>query len=83
LLEGHDGIDRAVLLANLLLELERRYDDFERHGFAGLERDDLRGRRVVLAGMAAGRSEGVDDQGRLIVDGRPFTSAEVERVDAD
>jgi BirA family biotin operon repressor/biotin-[acetyl-CoA-carboxylase] ligase len=82
-LEGHDGIERAVLLADLLLELERRYDDFERNGFAGLERDELRGRRVTLAGLAAGRSEGVDDQGRLIVNGRPFTSAEVERVEAD
>jgi len=82
-LEGHDGIDRAALLADLLLELERRYDDFERHGFAGLERDELRGRRVTLAGLAAGQSEGVDGKGRLIVDGRPFTSAEVERVDMD
>jgi BirA family transcriptional regulator, biotin operon repressor / biotin---[acetyl-CoA-carboxylase] ligase len=82
-LEGHDGIDRAALLADLLLELERRYDDFERHGFAGLERDELRGRRVTLAGLAAGRSEGVDDHGRLIVDGHPFTSAEVERVATD
>ena len=82
LLEGHDGVHRAVLLADLLLELERRYDAFERDGFTGLERDELRGRRVTLAGLATGRSEGVDDQGRLIVDGHAFTSAEVERVDA-
>jgi hypothetical protein len=38
---------------------------------------------VTLTGLASGRSDGVDGQGRLIVDGRPYTSAEVERVEAD
>ena len=34
----------------LLAELERRYDAFERDGFTGLERDELRGRHVTLVG---------------------------------
>ena len=65
----------------LLAALERRYDAFERDGFSGLERDDLRGRHVTLAGAANGLSEGVDDDGRLLVDGRAYSSAEVERVE--
>jgi BirA family transcriptional regulator, biotin operon repressor / biotin---[acetyl-CoA-carboxylase] ligase len=81
LLQGRD-VERAELLAAILVELERRYDAFERRGFPGLERDELRGRRVTLAGLAEGRSEGVDGQGRLLVDGHAYTSAEVERVDA-
>jgi BirA family biotin operon repressor/biotin-[acetyl-CoA-carboxylase] ligase len=76
-------VDRVALLADLLVELERRYDDFERDGFPGLERDELRGRRVVLAGSAAGVSGGVDELGRLLVDGRAHSSAEVERVDVE
>jgi BirA family biotin operon repressor/biotin-[acetyl-CoA-carboxylase] ligase len=76
-------VDRVTLLADLLVELEHRYDAFERDGFAGLERDELRGRRVVLAGAAAGVSGGVDEQGRLLVDGRAHSSAEVERVDVE
>ena len=82
-LEGHDAVDRAALLADVLAELERRYDEFERDGFTGLARDELHGRRVTLTGLASGHSDGVDGQGRLIVDGRPYTSAEVERVEAD
>ena len=65
----------------LLDELERRYDAFERDGFAGLTRDELRGRTVELVDGRRGVCEGVDELGRLIVGGRAHTSAEVERVD--
>jgi BirA family transcriptional regulator, biotin operon repressor / biotin---[acetyl-CoA-carboxylase] ligase len=74
-------VDRAALLADLLEALERRYAAFERDGFTGLERDALRGRHVELVGGAAGIAEGVDGSGRLVVAGRPFTSAEVQRVE--
>jgi len=75
-------VDRAALLADVLAELERRYEAFERDGFPGLERDELRGRSVRLVGGPAGVAGGVDGAGRLLVGGRAFTSAEVERVDA-
>jgi BirA family transcriptional regulator, biotin operon repressor / biotin---[acetyl-CoA-carboxylase] ligase len=81
LIERDGPVDRAALLADLLAELERRYDAFERDGFRGLQRDELLGRRVILADGAAGIAEGVDEHGRLVVDGRRFTSAEVQRVD--
>jgi BirA family biotin operon repressor/biotin-[acetyl-CoA-carboxylase] ligase len=81
LLEGRAGLDRAMLLASLLEELERRYDRFERDGFPGLDRDELRGRMVTLAGRATGRCEGIDGAGRLIVAGHAYSSAEVERVE--
>lgn len=77
-----EQIDRAALLVEVLAELERRYDAFEQDGFPGLERDELRGRPVVLAGGPSGLAEGVDGEGRLLVDGHAVTSAEVERVDA-
>jgi BirA family transcriptional regulator, biotin operon repressor / biotin---[acetyl-CoA-carboxylase] ligase len=73
-------VDRAQLLADLVASIEARYAGFERHGFAGLERDELRGRRVELAGGASGLCTGVDEQGRLVVDGRAHTSAEVTAV---
>jgi BirA family transcriptional regulator, biotin operon repressor / biotin---[acetyl-CoA-carboxylase] ligase len=76
-------VDRVELLVALLAGLERRYDAFERHGFTGLARDELRGRHVTLVGAAAGIGEGVDDHGRLLLDGRAYSSAEVERVDLD
>jgi len=75
-------VDRAALLADVLAELERRYDAFERDGFTGLRRDELRGRMVSLAGGPAGIAEGVDAEGRLVIAGRAMTSAEVERVEA-
>ena len=81
LLETGEPTDRIELLASLLLELEHRYDAFERDGFPGLERDELRGRRVSLTGGGSGRCEGVDANGRLLVEGRAHSSAEVERVD--
>jgi BirA family transcriptional regulator, biotin operon repressor / biotin---[acetyl-CoA-carboxylase] ligase len=80
LLRG-EPVDRAALLADLLEAIEARYREFERAGFAGLERDDLRGRRVRLAGGAEGHSDGVDDQGRLVVAGVPHTADEVAAVE--
>jgi BirA family transcriptional regulator, biotin operon repressor / biotin---[acetyl-CoA-carboxylase] ligase len=73
-------VDRAQLLADLVTAIEERYDRFERDGFTGLERDELRGRHVELAGGASGVSTGVDVAGRLVVAGRPHTSAEVTAV---
>ena len=80
-IERGGEVDRVELLVELLDELERRYDAFERDGFAGLTRDELRGRTVELVDGRRGLCEGVDELGRLIVDGHPHTSAEVERVD--
>jgi BirA family transcriptional regulator, biotin operon repressor / biotin---[acetyl-CoA-carboxylase] ligase len=80
-IERGGEVDRVELLVDLLVELERRYDAFERDGFAGLERDELRGHTVQLVGGRRGLCEGVDELGRLIVDGHAHTSAEVERVE--
>ena len=74
-------IDRAALLADVLEALEARYRAFERDGFPGLERDDLRGRRVSLAGGAEGICDGVDGEGRLVVAGVAHTADEVVSVD--
>jgi len=74
-------VDRAQVLADVLWQLEIRYDRYLADGFEGLERDELRGRTVRLAGGRSGPVEGVDAQGRLIVDGVAHSSAEVERVD--
>ena len=80
LLRG-EPVDRAALLADVLEAVEAGYDAFERNGFSGLGRDDLRGRRVRLAGGAGGRCDGVDSQGRLVVAGVAHTAAEVVSVD--
>jgi BirA family biotin operon repressor/biotin-[acetyl-CoA-carboxylase] ligase len=80
-IERGGEVDRVELLVNLLEELERRYDAFERDGFTGFDRDELRGRTVQLVGGRRGLCEGVDELGRLIVDGHAHTSAEVERVE--
>jgi BirA family biotin operon repressor/biotin-[acetyl-CoA-carboxylase] ligase len=74
------AVDRAELLAELLAAVERRYRAFEREGFRGLERDDLRGRRVRLGAGVEGRCDGVDGEGRLVVAGRPYVSAEAVYV---
>jgi BirA family transcriptional regulator, biotin operon repressor / biotin---[acetyl-CoA-carboxylase] ligase len=79
---GGGDVDRVALLADVLEQLEHRYEAFERDGFPGLDRDELRGRVIRLADGTTGVAETVDARGRLVVDGRPFTSAEVERVDA-
>jgi BirA family transcriptional regulator, biotin operon repressor / biotin---[acetyl-CoA-carboxylase] ligase len=73
-------VNRAQLLADLVAAIEERYHRFERDGFTGLERDELRGRRVELTGGARGVCEGVDQYGRLVVAGRAHTSAEVTAV---
>ena len=82
-IETGGEVDRIELLVAILDELERRYDAYERDGFPGLERDELRGRRVVLAGSGSGIGGGVDGDGRLLVDGRAYSSAEVERVEVE
>jgi BirA family transcriptional regulator, biotin operon repressor / biotin---[acetyl-CoA-carboxylase] ligase len=74
-------VDRAALLADILEAIERRYRAFERDGFSGLLRDDLRGRRVSLAGGAEGICDGVDGEGRLVVAGVAHTADEVVSVD--
>jgi BirA family transcriptional regulator, biotin operon repressor / biotin---[acetyl-CoA-carboxylase] ligase len=73
-------VDRARLLADLVAAIETCYRRFEEEGFQGLGRDELRGRRVALAGGAEGLCEGVDGEGRLVVAGRAHTSAEVTAV---
>lgn len=76
-------VDRPQLLADLLAAIEQRYALFEHEGFTGLDRDDLRGRRVTLAGGRAGLCSGVDARGRLVVDGTAHTSDEVTAVSVD
>ena len=73
-------IDRAALLADILEAIEARYRAFERAGYPGLERDDLRGRRVRLAGGGEGLCDGVDGAGRLVVAGVAHTADEVVAV---
>jgi BirA family transcriptional regulator, biotin operon repressor / biotin---[acetyl-CoA-carboxylase] ligase len=73
-------VDRAQLLADLVASIEAGYRRFERDGFTGLARDELRGRWVDLAGGERGECGGVDEQGRLLVGGRAHTSAEVTGV---
>ena len=74
-------VDRAALLADVLETVEARYREFEQSGFKGLARDDLRGRRVRLAGGDDGLCEGVDERGRLVVAGVPHTADEVVSVE--
>jgi BirA family transcriptional regulator, biotin operon repressor / biotin---[acetyl-CoA-carboxylase] ligase len=74
-------VDRAALLADMLEAIESRYRAFERDGFSGLARDDLRDRHVRLSGGGEGPSDGVDAQGRLVVAGVPHTAAEVVSVE--
>ena len=63
--------ERGQLLADLLLELERRYDAWREDGLASLyedlgARDFLRGRRVSLDGVA-GTAQMITRDGRLAV----------------
>jgi BirA family biotin operon repressor/biotin-[acetyl-CoA-carboxylase] ligase len=81
-----DGVerDRAPLLADLLLRLERHYDAWAAGGLDALfdgigSRDFLRGRRVSVDGVE-GVGGGLDRAGRLLVDGRAVESGEVEFV---
>ena len=79
-----DGVerDRAPLLADVLARLERAYDAWTAGGldavFDGIgSRDFLRGRRVSVNGVE-GVADGLDRAGRLLLDGRPVESGEVE-----
>ena len=81
-----DGVERerAPLLADLLLRLERAYEAWSDSGldavFDGIgARDFLRGRRISVAGLE-GVGGGLDRAGRLLVDGRTVESGEVEFV---
>ena len=63
--------ERGALLADLLLELERRYDTWLEDGLAALyedlgARDFLRGRRVTLDGVA-GTAQMITRDGRLAI----------------
>ena len=74
--------DLAPLLADLLLRLEQHYDAWTTGGldavFDGIgSRDFLRGRRIRVGG-AEGVASGLDREGRLLVDGVPVASGEVE-----
>ena len=73
-------VDRAALLADVLETVEARYREFESDGFTGIARDDLRGRRVRLAGGDEGECDGVDERGRLVVAGVAHTADEVVAV---
>jgi len=73
-LAGHDGVrrERRVVLAALLGELERAYDEWRAYGLAALHgelaaRDFLCGRSIVVDG-APGRAIGIDSSGRLEVE---------------
>jgi BirA family biotin operon repressor/biotin-[acetyl-CoA-carboxylase] ligase len=64
--------DRAPLLADLLLELEQRYDAWRERGLNGIfddlgARDFLRGRRVTVDGVA-GTATMITREGRLEVE---------------
>ena len=74
--------DRAQLLADLLARLEQHYDGWVTGGldavFDGIgSRDFLRGRRIRI-GETEGVAGGLDRAGRLLVDGRPVETGEVE-----
>jgi BirA family biotin operon repressor/biotin-[acetyl-CoA-carboxylase] ligase len=63
--------DRAVVLAGLLLELERAYDRWSAGGLASLHdeiarRDCLVGREITVGGVS-GVAAGIADDGRLLV----------------
>jgi BirA family biotin operon repressor/biotin-[acetyl-CoA-carboxylase] ligase len=85
-LRAVDGVERglAPLLADLLARLELHYDAWTTGGldavFDGIgSRDFLRGRRIAV-GDLQGVGSGLDRQGRLLVDGHPVGSGEVELV---
>jgi BirA family transcriptional regulator, biotin operon repressor / biotin---[acetyl-CoA-carboxylase] ligase len=79
-LERGQPVDRAALLADILERLEERFRSFDRDGFGGLQRDGLRGRRITLVDGTAGVCGGVDNHGKLLLDGRALSSAEATGV---
>jgi biotin-(acetyl-CoA carboxylase) ligase len=77
--------DLAPLLADVLARLELHYDAWVARGldavFDGIgSRDFLRGRRLRTDGRE-GVGAGLDRAGRLLVDGHPVESGEVELVE--
>lgn len=81
-----DGEERELvpLLADILARLEQQYEAWSSGGldavFDGIgSRDFLRGRRVRVNGRE-GVAGGLDREGRLLVDGGPVESGEVELV---
>ncbi|HZR91984.1 MAG TPA: biotin--[acetyl-CoA-carboxylase] ligase [Gaiellaceae bacterium] len=81
-----DGVvrERAPLLADLIVRLERAYGAWLAGGldavFDGIgSRDFLRGRRVRVDGVE-GVAGGLDRRGRLLVGGHPVESGEVQLV---
>jgi BirA family biotin operon repressor/biotin-[acetyl-CoA-carboxylase] ligase len=87
-LRAFDGRERqrAAILADLLLRLERWHDRWCDEGLAALEewfgaRDFLRGHRVRV-GDVEGIAEGIDAEGRLLVGGVPVESGEVDYDEA-
>ena len=88
LVEGGAPVDRAALRGRLLDALDRDLAAFDRDGFGPFAPrwaalDQLAGRDLELRlpdGVAAGLCGGVDGDGRLLIDGRPYAAGEVERV---
>jgi BirA family transcriptional regulator, biotin operon repressor / biotin---[acetyl-CoA-carboxylase] ligase len=69
------------VLAALLARLDALYERWRTGGFGAVHeelaaRDFLRGRRVSVSG-AEGIAGGIDEAGRLVVEGRPVESGEV------
>lgn len=76
--------ERAPILADLLVRLERRYDVWCKSGLEAVvaeieSRDFLRGKRVRVDGIE-GIASGLDRDGRLLVGGVPVESGEIEFV---
>jgi BirA family transcriptional regulator, biotin operon repressor / biotin---[acetyl-CoA-carboxylase] ligase len=66
------GYDRAPVLVQLLLDLERRYDEWCNTGLPPLcvelaARDALRERQVDVGGVS-GVAAGIDELGRLLIE---------------
>jgi BirA family biotin operon repressor/biotin-[acetyl-CoA-carboxylase] ligase len=74
-------VDRAAVLAELLERIERAYARYEREGFGGVGRDYLAGRRVRFDGGEGGLCAGIQPDGALLVEGRPYRFGEVAAVD--
>ena len=80
-LDGREH-DRAPLLTDVLARLERLYAAWLEGGLDAVyhdlgARDFLRGRRVRVDNVE-GVAEGIDREGRLLVDGHAIESGEVE-----
>lgn len=88
LVEGGAPVDRTALRERLLGALDRDLAAFDRDGFGAFAArwaalDQLAGRELELRlpdGVVAGRCEGVEGDGRLLLDGRAYAAGEVERV---